>query len=172
MTPHQIAAGTYFVRGKQLLSEVVVFFDGFLDVPGALEVLGENDQIARAETHRILAVFVRNGYFAFEQKAGFLLCILPVEGAGLAFPDWPGLAGFDFLVRGFFHNHIFNGRHSVFPFFFCAWRFAIRAAIRSCDYTSRGAVLKYSMGIFLKSCYKLTAKRFWLEVRALWSRSR
>jgi len=46
------------------LSEVVVFCYGFLDVPGALEVLWEDDKVARAETYRIFAI--RDRDFAFK----------------------------------------------------------------------------------------------------------
>jgi len=45
------------------LSEVVVLRYGFGNVPGAFEVLGENHEIAGAETYRIRAV--RDRYFAF-----------------------------------------------------------------------------------------------------------
>ena len=50
-------------RGKGLLTEVVVLCNGFCDVPGAFEAVGEDNVIARAESYRIFAI--HNGYFAF-----------------------------------------------------------------------------------------------------------
>jgi hypothetical protein len=55
------------------LAEVVVFCDGFGDVPGAVEVLGEDDKVARAETDRIVAI--GDGYLSLQQQAGFLFSI-------------------------------------------------------------------------------------------------
>ena len=93
------------------VAEVVMFCYGFGDMPGAIKVLREDYKVARAETNRICAIRYR--YFALKQKTGFFFCIFPVKLAWLAFPDWPGLAGFGFLVRGFFDNNIFNSRHFV-----------------------------------------------------------
>ena len=47
-----------------VLAEVVVLCYGFVDVPGALELLGEDHEVTGAEAYRIIAV--RNRYFAFE----------------------------------------------------------------------------------------------------------
>jgi hypothetical protein len=55
------------------LSEVVVFCDGFGYMPGAVEVLRENDEVTRAETDRIGAV--GDGYLSLQQQAGFLFSI-------------------------------------------------------------------------------------------------
>jgi hypothetical protein len=96
-----------------LLSEAVVFLDGLLDLPSALQILGKDYKIARAETHRIFAV--RDRYLAFEQKARFLLRVGPIEAAGLALPDGPVLAGLSFFVRGLPDNNVFDSRHIVFP---------------------------------------------------------
>ena len=77
--------------GIQGLAEVIVLFHGFLDIPVAFEAFGEDHKVARAETDGIFAV--RNRNFTLDQKAGFLLCVNPVEIAGTARPDRPGLAG-------------------------------------------------------------------------------
>jgi hypothetical protein len=95
------------------LSEVVVLFNGFFDLPGALKAVRKDHVIALAETYRIRAIGYR--YAAFNQKAGFLLRVLPVEGAWFAVPDGPGLAGFGFGIRGLFDNYIFYGGHFVSP---------------------------------------------------------
>jgi hypothetical protein len=94
-----------------------VLFDGFGDVPGALEAIRENDKVAGAETYRICAIRYR--YLAFEQKTGFLFSVSPVEGAWLARPDGPSFAGCCFCVCGLFDDYIFYSRHLVsFHFYF------------------------------------------------------
>jgi hypothetical protein len=74
-----------------LSAEVVVFFYGFSDVPGAFQILRENDEVTRAETYRIFVV--RYCYLALDYKTGLLFGVLPVESALLTFPDWPGQSG-------------------------------------------------------------------------------
>ena len=54
----------YGIRHSGGSAEVVVFLDGFVDVPGAFEVFGEDDQVARPEIDRIFAV--ADGDFAFD----------------------------------------------------------------------------------------------------------
>jgi hypothetical protein len=95
-----------------MLTEVVVFFYGLVDVPGAFEVFGEDYQIAWAEAYRILAI--SNRYLAFQQEAGFFFGVCPVEGAGFALPDRPGLAGRGLFFRWLFDDNILNSRHISF----------------------------------------------------------
>ena len=50
-----------------------MFCNCLLHVPGAIEVLREDDQVAGAEAYRILAV--RYSYLAIQYQARLLLCV-------------------------------------------------------------------------------------------------
>jgi hypothetical protein len=62
------------------------------DLPGTLQVLRENHEVAGAETDRVFAVGYRD--FALKQQAGLFLRVCPIERAGLTRPDRPGLGCF------------------------------------------------------------------------------
>ncbi len=86
-----------------------MLFDGFFDFPFTLEVNGEDDEIAGAETNGEFAVGY--GYVALKYEAGFLFGICPVEFARLAGPDGPGFAEFFFIFGGLSHQYVFGRRH-------------------------------------------------------------
>lgn len=88
-----------------------MFFDRFVDLPGAFEVAGEDNEVTRTEGDGGFAV--RDGDFAFKDEAGFLFGVGPVEGRGLAVPYRPVFAGFRFLLGRLSYDDVFDGRHRL-----------------------------------------------------------
>ncbi len=88
-----------------------MFFDRFVDLPCAFEVGWENHKVARAEGDGGFPV--GDGDFAFEDEAGFLFGVGPLEGRGLAVPYRPVFAGFRFRLCRFSYYNVFDGRHRL-----------------------------------------------------------
>jgi hypothetical protein len=94
-------------------AEVIVLFNGFVYVPGALEVFRKDYEVAGAEGYRVLAVCY--GYPALYQQTSLFFRVGPVKGAGLTLPYRPFFAGCGFGLGRFFDDNVFDGRHIAPP---------------------------------------------------------
>lgn len=69
-------------------TKAVVLTNSFVNLPCAGHSGGKNHQISCSKFNW-LTLLGGNSHFTFKQQAGFLLCVGPWKGAGLAGPDWP-----------------------------------------------------------------------------------
>ncbi len=82
------------------LTELVVFLNGLFDAPLAVEASGEYDEIARCELRDAFGCF--DFRFAFEEVAGFLRVVMPVEIGRVFCPYRPqeNAEFFEVFVKG------------------------------------------------------------------------